>query len=195
MRCQTLFSLSISLLLLAGCGGNKIENTTNTTKPEKTPQSTIDRVTSRIQKATDTAQSTIDKAKIATEQATQSAQTKINDAKTAVDKATESTKGAIQDVVTLKEGVQGMSLGVSNTLSSVKSGNIATAQQEFTKVQESWTNVEGTVKSKSAVTYEQINGRMIALNTLFEAKKPDAVKLTTELQALGQSLITAVRQK
>jgi hypothetical protein len=77
----------------------------------------------------------------------------------------------------------------------VKSGNIATAQQEFTKVQESSINVEGTVKSKSAVTYEQINGRMITLNTLFEAKKPDAVKLTTELQALRQSLITAVRQK
>lgn len=72
---------------------------------------------------------------------------------------------------------------------------MATTQREFTKVQESWTNVEETVKSKSAITYEQINGRMITLNILFEPKKPDAVKLTTELRGLGKSLITAGRQK
>jgi iron uptake system EfeUOB component EfeO/EfeM len=170
MRFQTFFSLSIALLFLTSCG-------------------------SSIQKATDTAQSTIDKAKIEAEKATQSAQTKINNAKTAVDKATESANGAVQDLIAMKDGMQGMSVGVSNTLSSVKSGDMATARQEFTKIQENWASLEGMVKNKSAVTYAEINGHMTTLSTLFEANKPDAVKLTTELQALGQSLISGIKQK
>jgi iron uptake system EfeUOB component EfeO/EfeM len=170
MRFQTFFSLSIGLLFLTSCGGN-------------------------IQEMTDTAQSTIDKAKMETEKATQSAQTKINEAKDTVDKASESANNAVQDVIAIKDGIQGMSVGVSSTLSSVKSGDMAAAQQEFTKIQENWTSLEGTVKSKSAVNYEEINGHMTTLSTLFEANKPDAAQLTTELQALGQSLITTVKQQ
>lgn len=138
-----------------------------------------------IQKAADTAQSTVDKA-------TQSAQTQINNSKTAVDKATESAKGAFQDVIVMKDTMQGMSVAVSNTLSSVQSGDMITAQQEFIKIQENWASLEGTVKNKSAVTYEETNRHITTLSTLFEANKPDAAKLTTELQALRQSLISAI---
>ncbi|BAQ62616.1 hypothetical protein GM3708_3022 [Geminocystis sp. NIES-3708] len=170
MRFQTFVLLIISLLFLTSCDGS-------------------------IQKAADTAQSTVDKAKIATEKATQSAQTKINNSKTAVEKATESAKSAVNDVIVIKDGLQGMSVAVSNTLSSVQSGDMVTAQQEFIKIQENWASLEGTVKNTSAVTCEEINRHMTTLNTLFEANKPDGAKLTTELQALGKSLISAEKQK
>lgn len=170
MNFKTFFSLTISLLFLTSCSDS-------------------------IQKATDTAQSTIDKAKMETEKATQSAQTKIDNAKDTVDKATESANRAVQDVIAVKDGIQAMSAGVSSTLSSVKSGDMATAEQEFTKIQEDWTSLEGTVKNKSGINYAEINGHMTTISTLFKDNKPDATKITTELQGLGQSLISGVKQQ
>jgi iron uptake system EfeUOB component EfeO/EfeM len=90
-----------------------------------------------------------------------------------------------------------MSSGVTSTLAAVQAGDLSTAQQEFTKLQESWTGLEGTVKTKSVKAYEEINGHMTTLGTLFKSGKPDAnaAQLTSELQALGKSLTTVLTQK
>ncbi|MFM7190582.1 MAG: hypothetical protein ACKOX2_07160, partial [Microcystaceae cyanobacterium] len=59
----------------------------------------------------------------------------------------------------------------------------------------SWTGVEETVKTKSETAYGQIEKQMETVATLLTTSKPDATKLTAELQALGQSLASATTQK
>jgi hypothetical protein len=216
MRFPTFLILSTSLLLFTGCGTKTPEdNTAKTTTPEQAAQTAVDQAKSATEKATSTAQTELDKAKSATEQptstanatldkaksatelATNQAQSKMNEMKSAVDKAKQSTTKAVQGAIALKDGVQGMSSGVTNTLAAVKAGDLNTAKQEFTKLQGDWTTIEGAVKTKSAKAYEEINGHMTILGKLFKSGKPDAnaAQLTTELQALGKSLTTSLIQK
>ncbi|MFM7576876.1 MAG: hypothetical protein ACKO5Q_08065, partial [Microcystaceae cyanobacterium] len=61
--------------------------------------------------------------------------------------------------------------------------------------QESWTGVEETVKTKSETAYGQIEKQMETVSTLLKTSKPDATQLTSELQALGQSLTSAATAK
>lgn len=223
MRLPMFLILSTSLLLLAGCGTKPPEeNATKPTTMESAAQTTIDQAKSANEKANQTAQTALDKARnalnkaqtateqatnkaqsaleqaqTATEQATNTAQSKMDEMKANAEKAKQSAANAVQGAIALKDGVQGMSSGVTSTLAAVQAGDLSRAQQEFTQLQESWTGLEGTVKTKSVKAYAEINGHMTTLATLFKSGKPDAnaAQLTAELQALGKSLTTALTQK
>jgi hypothetical protein len=175
-------TLCASLLLLSACG----RLPEPTLEAEETLKSAKDQ-------ASKTVQSALDRAKSATDKASQTAQSTIDKTKSATDKATQSVSEAVTGVMTLKEGVQGMSTGVSNTLAAVNSGDFSTAQQEFSKVQGNWGKVGETVKSKSTQVYQQVDGHVSTIASLFKDPNPDRAKLVAELNALGKNLTNSGR--
>jgi hypothetical protein len=116
-------------------------------------------------------------AQSAANQATEMAQSAMN-------KATETAK----QVLDLKTGFQGVLTGAASTLKAVQSGDLAMAQQEFSKCQGEWTKVKETVKTKSADTYQQVDSQLTKVENLLKATNPDKAQLVTQLKALTKTL-------
>mgnify|MGYP006266942923 CR=1 FL=1 len=208
-RFHLILTICTSLLFLTACSRPQTltpeSSPTTTPKAEepvksaadqasKTVQSALDKAKSATEQAAQTAQSTIDKAKSATEQASKTVRSTIDKAQSAADKATQSASEAVKGAIAFKEGLQGMSTGVSSTITAVNSGDFTAAQQEFSKLQGNWAKVGDTVKTRSAKVYQQVNSHLSAIATLLKEPNPDRAKLVTELQALGKTLTDSLAQ-
>ncbi len=96
----------------------------------------------------------------------------------------------VQDTVQSLGGAQelvGMGKGVTQTLDAVKSGNFDQAKQEFSSVQQNWTDVEGKLKA-SPETINNIKGNVATIATDLKASPPDKDKLLGNLQSLSGSV-------
>lgn len=96
----------------------------------------------------------------------------------------------VQDTVQNLGGTQellGMTKGVTQTLNSVKSGNFDQAKQDFSTVQQNWTEVEGKLKA-SPETLNNIKSNVQTIATDLKASPPDKDKLLGNLQSLSGSV-------
>jgi soluble cytochrome b562 len=190
-RTHLMLTICTSLLLITAC--NRPQTPTSESSPTASPKAEKSLKTTSEQ-ASKSVQSALDKAKSATEQASQKAQSTIKQAQSAADQATKSASEAVKGVINLKQGLQGLATGVSSTLTAVKSGDFTTAQQEFSQLQENWTKIGDTVKTKSDKVYQQINSQVTTVGTLLKQPNPDRTKLVTELQSLGKTLTNSLSQ-
>ncbi|PZD72591.1 hypothetical protein C1752_03427 [Acaryochloris thomasi RCC1774] len=104
--------------------------------------------------------------------------------------ATEQVSSKVQDAAQNIGGTQelvGMTKGVTQTLNSVKSGNFDQAKQEFSAVQQNWTEAEGKLKA-SPETLNNIKSNVQAIATDLKASPPDKDKLLGNLQSLSGSV-------
>jgi hypothetical protein len=206
-RLYLMVAISSSLLIFTACSSTNIPTTEGsptgspkasnplesaTEQASKTAQSTLDKAKSAGEQATKTAQSTLDKAKSVGEQAAKTTQSTLDKTKSIADKVTQSTSEAVAGAMALKEGLQGMSAGVSNTLTAVNSSNFTAAQQEFSKLQGNWAKIGDTVKTKSNKTYQQINDQLNNVGTLLKEPQPERTKLVTELKNLGKTITNSL---
>ncbi len=90
----------------------------------------------------------------------------------------------------LTDNISSMKTGVSQTLTAVKSGDFATAQGEFTKLQTSWKEIEGDVKNISSANHQTIQSKIDTVSTQLQASNPDTTNITKELEGLTGSLGT-----
>lgn len=96
----------------------------------------------------------------------------------------------VQDQVQALGGTQellGMTKGVNQTLKAVKSGDFDTAKQEFSSVQQSWTEASTQLKA-SPEKISSIKGNLQTIATDLQSGSPDKAKLVTNLQTLSGSL-------
>jgi hypothetical protein len=185
MRFNITLALSASLFMLGACSSPQTptaeSSPTASPSAAETAQSAANQATetaqSAMNKATETAKSTTEAAQSAANQATETAQSAMN-------KATETAK----QVLDLKTGFQGVLTGAASTLKAVQSGDLAMAQQEFSKCQGEWTKVKETVKTKSADTYQQVDSQLTKVENLLKATNPDKAQLVTQLKALTKTL-------
>jgi hypothetical protein len=95
------------------------------------------------------------------------------------------TTSAIGNLGNLKETIRPLTDGTAQTLSAVKAGNFTAAQTEFTKLQDSWKGLEGTLKTVSPDATKTIGEKITTIATDLKSGSPNAAKLTTELQGLS----------
>jgi uncharacterized protein YjbJ (UPF0337 family) len=158
-------------------------------------QKAADSATDAAKGAADTATSTAkDAATKATDTAKDTASKATDTAKDAATKATDTAKdatGKVQsaaaNLMAMKDSVVGLKDGAGKTLTAVKSGDFATAQTEFTKVQESWGKVSETVKTQSPDSFKSIETEIGNVGTLLKESKPDSAKVTTGLESLTKA--------
>ena len=81
----------------------------------------------------------------------------------------------------------GMTKGIKQTLTAVKSGDFDTAKQEFSSVQEGWKGAS-TKLNASPETVTNIKGNLQTIATDLKASPPDKAKLVSNLQNLSGSL-------
>lgn len=93
--------------------------------------------------------------------------------------------GAIGNLANLKDSFGPLTSGATQTLNAVKSGDFQTAQTEFTKLQEGWKGIEGTLKTTSPDAVGKVGPKLDAIATELKSGKPDVAKLTTDLQGLS----------
>jgi iron uptake system EfeUOB component EfeO/EfeM len=93
--------------------------------------------------------------------------------------------GALGNLTNLKDSIGPLTNGASQTLNAVKSGDFATAQTEFTKLQEGWKGLEATLKTTSPDAAKNVGTKIQTIATELKSGKPDAGKLTSELQGLS----------
>lgn len=96
----------------------------------------------------------------------------------------------VQDSVQKVGGTQellGMTKGVNQTLTAVKSGDFDAAKQEFISVQEGWKGASSKLNA-SPETVNSIKGNLQTIATDLKASPPDKAKLVSNLQTLSGSL-------
>jgi iron uptake system EfeUOB component EfeO/EfeM len=93
--------------------------------------------------------------------------------------------GALGNLPNLKDSIGSLTNGASQTLNAVKAGDFATAQTEFTKLQEGWKGLEATLKTTSPEAAKNAGTKIQTIATELKSGKPDAGKLTSELQGLS----------
>jgi hypothetical protein len=101
----------------------------------------------------------------------------------------------VQDAAQNLGGTQellGMSNGVAQTLTAVKSGDFSKAQQEFSSVQQGWTDVEGKLKANPD-TLNSIKSNVQTIATDLKTSPPDKDKLLGNLQSLSSSVGTLAK--
>lgn len=95
------------------------------------------------------------------------------------------TISALGNLGNLKETIHPLTDGAAQTLSAVKTGNFTAAQTEFTKLQDSWKGLEGTLKTVSPDATKTIGEKITTIATDLKSGSPNVAKLTTELQGLS----------
>lgn len=104
--------------------------------------------------------------------------------------------GVQEQATNIKESVQkvdgtqellGMTKGVNQTLTAVKSGDFDQAKQEFSSVQKGWKGAS-TKLNTSPETVSNIKGNLQTIATDLKASPPDKAKLVSNLQTLSGSL-------
>ncbi|AFY85802.1 hypothetical protein [Chroococcidiopsis thermalis] len=95
------------------------------------------------------------------------------------------TTSAIGNLGNLKATIRPLTDGTTQTLSAVKAGNFSAAQTEFTKLQDSWKGLEGTLKTVSPNATKTIGEKITTIATDLKSGSPNVAKLTTELQGLS----------
>lgn len=186
-RYYRLLAVCFSCLVMGACN-----RPPTTVENSRTAQPTAGKTaSSSANPAPNPIHSALDKAKSATAQTAQIAQSAIDTAQSASDQVTNTAQSASQKLkgtLALQTGLQGMMAEISTTLTAVNSGDLTTAQQEFSKVQGDWAKVGDTVKTKSATVYQQVDRQLSTVSTFLNAPNPDRAKLTAELTTLGKTL-------
>lgn len=105
-----------------------------------------------------------------------------------VKKTAENAQQAITALANSKDGLLTLKDDVSQTLTAVKAGDYGKAQQQFSKVQETWKGLEGALKTVSSEKTAEAQTKIETVGTELKAAKPDAAKITAHLQDLGKSI-------
>jgi hypothetical protein len=112
----------------------------------------------------------------------------LKDKATQVQETAQKAQNVLEKIGPFKENLLTMKDGATQTLSAVKSGDFATAQTQFGKLQQSWTTIEGDIKTISGDSHKSIQTNIDTIATDLKAPTPDAAKITTDLQALSGNL-------
>jgi hypothetical protein len=112
----------------------------------------------------------------------------LKDKATQVQETAQKAQNVLEKIGPFKENLLTMKDGATQTLSAVKTGDFASAQTQFGKLQQSWTAIEGDIKTISGDSHKSIQTNIDTIATDLKAPTPDAAKLTTDLQALSGNL-------
>jgi hypothetical protein len=93
--------------------------------------------------------------------------------------------GTLGNLANLKDSFGPLTSGATQTLNAVKAGDFQTAQTEFTKLQEGWKGLEGTLKTTSPDAVGKVGTKLETIATELKSGKPDVGKLTADLQGLS----------
>jgi hypothetical protein len=114
--------------------------------------------------------------------------TKMGDtAKNAVGGVAGNVTGAA-GLLSLTQTIPGLKTGVTAALDAVKKGDFKAAQEEATKLQESWTKVSEVVKTKSGGSFDKISSTLKTVQTELGESSPDKAKIISDLTSLSSSV-------
>jgi hypothetical protein len=91
-------------------------------------------------------------------------------------------------LLSLTQTIPGLKSGVTAALDAVKKGDFKAAQEEATKLQESWTKVSDVVKTKSGGSFDKISSTLKTVQTELKAPSPDKAKIISDLTSLSSSV-------
>jgi hypothetical protein len=91
-------------------------------------------------------------------------------------------------LLSLTQTIPGLKTGVTAALDAVKKGDFKAAQEEATKLQESWTKVSDVVKTKSGGSFDKISSTLKTVQTELKAPSPDKAKIISDLTSLSSSV-------
>jgi hypothetical protein len=136
--------------------------------------------------AKDTATETADQAKntagSAADQAKDTATSTADQAKKAAGGAVDQAKNLTANLT----GINDMKDGVTKTIASVQAGDFTKAKEDFTKVQDSWGTVGGSMKNNK--NYSAISEGVTGIQTSLNGEKPDSGAIVGQLQGLLKNL-------
>jgi hypothetical protein len=110
---------------------------------------------------------------------------KVKDTADKAQNMAQTATGALGNLANLKDSFGPLTSGATQTLNAVKAGDFQTAQTEFTKIQEGWKGLEGTLKTTSPDAVGKVRTKLETIATELKSGKPDVGKLTTDLQGLS----------
>jgi hypothetical protein len=110
---------------------------------------------------------------------------KVKDTADKAQNMAQTATGALGNLANLKDSFGPLTSGATQTLNAVKAGDFQTAQTEFTKIQEGWKGLEGTLKTTSPDAVNKVGTKLETIATELKSGKPDVGKLTTDLQGLS----------
>jgi predicted lipid-binding transport protein (Tim44 family) len=145
--CCLVLSGCVGFLLLSACNSPKIisvKHSQLTSPPDgETTSPLANTATSPIPAALDKAQSI----PVQTAQTAQSASSAAQSTSSQVANTVQPASAQLKGTLALQTSLQGMLAGISATRTAVKSGDLTTAQQEFSMVQGDWAKVGEVVKT------------------------------------------------
>jgi hypothetical protein len=191
----TLAITALSLLTLTACGG---EATKVTDGAKEVVDNTAKTATEGAMKAGEGAMKAGDAAKdavggVATKagegamKAGEGAMKAGDAAKDAASKVATNATGAA-GLLSLTQAIPGLKTSATAALDAVKKGDFKAAQEEATKLQDSWTKVSDVVKSKSGGSFDKISSTLKTVQTELKAPSPDKAKIVTDLTSLSSSV-------
>lgn len=189
---QALIVSVLSLLALAGCGGNEQSTAPSPTSSASVTDQVGDAAKAVKDKTTETADAIKDKA---AETATEASKTagEMKDKATGAVAEVGQKAGEMKDkaatAIGTATGMSELTGLVSNMTTAIKAGDFAKAQEEFGKFEGTWAKVEGEVKTKSPQAYAAIQGHAEAVKSALAAQ--DKTQALTTLKQLSASLAGA----
>jgi hypothetical protein len=108
-------------------------------------------------------------------------------AKNAASKVATNVTGAA-GLLSLTQAIPGLKTSATAALDAVKKGDFKAAQEEATKLQDSWTKVSEVVKTKSGGSFDKIGSTLKTVQTELKAPSPDKAKIVTDLTSLSSSV-------
>ncbi len=86
--------------------------------------------------------------------------------------------------------VEGLGTAVTQTMAAVEAGDFETAKKEFKTFGETWGNIEGEIKAKSAEGYESIEKTADEISAALKESTPNTDELMTKLESLKKEIAT-----
>jgi hypothetical protein len=115
-------------------------------------------------------------------------------AKDAASKVATNVTGAA-GLLSLTQAIPGLKTSATAALDAVKKGDFKAAQEEATKLQDSWTKVSDVVKTKSGGSFDKISSTLKTVQTELKEPSPDKTKIVTDLTSLSSSVAGLVSIK
>lgn len=100
-----------------------------------------------------------------------------------------------QKSLTISEGTQNMRDALKNMKAMLSSKDDDAAIKEGAKLEENWSPIEDTVKSKSSELYEKVEGPLDVINAAIKVKPLDTKILTTSIDSLDNVLSNVQKLK
>jgi hypothetical protein len=184
----TLAISAISLFALTACGGDATKVTEGAKdavdQTAKTATEGVTKAGEGAMKAGDTAKEAV--GGVATK-AGEGAMKAGDTAKDAASKVATNVTGAA-GLLGLTQAIPGLKTSATAALDAVKKGDFKAAQEEATKLQDSWTKVSDVVKTKSGGSFDKISSTLKTVQTELKETSPDKAKIMTDLTSLSSSV-------